>query len=297
MGYTNYLGIESCYNTRVIDYVQLLKPRVIFLVIFTAIIGMLIVPVPINPLLFCVALLCISVGSGGAAAINMWYDSDVDAIMERTKSRPIPSGRVSKENALEFGVVLSLISVFTMAWSINYISAALLAVAILFYSVVYTIFLKRYTYNNIVIGGSAGALVPIIGWSAMTGSLSIEPVILFFIIFMWTPPHFWALSLLNVDEYKKCKIPMLPVVKGIAETRKFILIYSSLLVPTTLLMCLLQLSGCIYNVAAITLGLIFLYLAYAVYRKDCHPYKLFKFSILYLFLIFIFIFLDKLYAL
>ena len=283
-------------NSRVIDYIRLLKPRVIMLVVFTAITGMLIAPSSIHPFLFLVATVCIAIGSGAAGALNMWYDSDIDYIMERTRKRPIPSGRISRDKALEFGIILSILSVMTMAWAINYTAAILLAIAIFFYAVIYTICLKRYTCHNIVIGGAAGAFPPIIGWASITGSISIEPIILFLIIFMWTPPHFWALSLLKSSEYKKAGIPMLPVIHGEQTTRNYILIYTALLIPITLIPCFIGMNGMIYNISAIILDMMMLVYAHGVCFKQTHPYKLFKFSISYLFLLFSSMIIDKFYA-
>lgn len=284
-------------DSTVADYIKLLKPRVLLLVVFSAIAGMLMAPGSIHPILVLVATICIALGSGAAGALNMWYDSDIDNIMERTKMRPIPSGKIARENALELGIVLSIVSVATMAWAINYISAFLLLFAILFYSVIYTIFLKRYTHHNIVIGGAAGALPPVIGWVAVTGSIAIEPIILFLIILMWTPPHFWALSLLQAHEYKRAKIPMLPVTCGDKKTREYIMLYTTLLIPCTLLPCVINMSGFVYNILVIILDAMFFGYAYELYLKRSNPYKLFKFSILYLFLLFIFMVIDKLYAL
>ncbi|MBQ4874805.1 MAG: protoheme IX farnesyltransferase [Rickettsiaceae bacterium H1] len=297
MTHTNLnVGTELSYHSTVFDYVTLLKPRVLLLVVFTAIAGMLMAPGNIHPFLALVSALCIAIGSGAAGAINMWYDSDIDSIMERTKTRPIPAGKICKDNAFELGIVLSIVSVVTMAWTINYISAFLLLGAILFYSVVYTIFLKRYTHHNIVVGGAAGAMPPIIGWAAVTGEIGLEPIVLFIIILMWTPPHFWALSLLKSEEYKKANVPMLPVTHGDKKTREYILLYTTLLVLCTIIPCFIRMSGVLYNIAAIILGVMFLIYSYEVYLKRVSPYKLFKFSILYLFLLFISMIIDKLYV-
>ncbi len=287
---------ELAYNSQVSDYISLLKPRILLLVVFTACAGIVMAPGSIHPFLCFISLLCVTLGSGAAGALNMWYDHDIDAMMERTKKRAIPTGRVSKDNALELGIMLSLFSVATMAWVVNYISAILLAFAIFFYAVVYTILLKRNTHHNVVIGGAAGAFPPVIGWTSVTNSISIEPLILFLIIFMWTPPHFWALSLLRSEEYKRVRVPMLPVVKGDASTRKSILLYTTLLVLTSFLPCFVNMNGFVYNIVAIVLGVMFLFYSYNVYLKRVHPYKLFKFSVLYLFLLFISMIFDKIYV-
>lgn len=284
------------YNSCVADYIKLLKPRVISLVVFTAFAGMLMAPGNMHPFLMFIAIVCIAMGSGAAGALNMWYDSDIDAVMSRTRTRPIPSGKVSRESALEFGIVLSIVSVVTMAWAINYTSAILLLIAILFYSVVYTMFLKRYTHHNIVIGGAAGSFPPMIGWASVTNNISSESVILFLIIFMWTPPHFWALSLITSGEYKKVNVPMLPITRGDKVTRQYILIYTALLIPVTLLPCLINMSGILYNISVIILDSLFLLYAYDVYLNQISPYKLFKFSIYYLFLLFTAMVVDKIYA-
>ena len=285
------------YSSKVSDYIGLLKPRILLLVVFTAITGMLMAPGHMHPFLMFVFTVCVAIGSGAAGAINMWYDNDIDSIMERTKARAIPSGRIYKDNALELGIILSIVSVVTMAWSINYLSAILLAIAILFYSVIYTIFLKRYTHHNVVIGGAAGALPPVIGWAAVTGGISFEAILLFIIIFMWTPPHFWALSLLNVEGYKKAHVPMLPVKYGDKKTCEYILLYTTLLVLITLIPCFIDMTGVLYNIVAIILGVMFIIYSYEVYLDRINPYKLFKFSIIYLFMLFISMIIDKIYAL
>ena len=215
----------------VADFFALLKPRVMSLVVFTGFAGMLAAPGHLHPLLSAIAILCIAVGAGAAGAINMWYDADIDALMSRTAERPIPAGRMEQSEALAFGVVLAVGSVLTMALAINFVAAALLALTILFYVFVYTVWLKRRTPQNIVIGGAAGAFPPMVGWAAVTGDVTLASISLFAIIFMWTPPHFWALSLFRAGEYARAGIPMLPVVAGVRETKRQILIYTAILAP------------------------------------------------------------------
>lgn len=225
------------------DYLVLLKPRVMSLVVFTALVGMALAPVQPHPALAVIALICIAVGAGAAGALNMWYDADIDACMQRTASRPIPRGYVTPGEALTFGTVLAIGSVATLGLLINWVAAALLAFTIAFYVVVYTMWLKRRTPHNIVIGGAAGAFPPMIGWAAATGSVSRDSILLFLIIFMWTPPHFWALALYRARDYARAGVPMLPVVAGGEETRKQIVIYSALLVPVGLAPAIMGLAG------------------------------------------------------
>src|SRR5258708_3761148 len=232
--------------TRVPDFIALTKPRVMALAVFTAAVGLLIAPGHLDPLLGAVSLIAIAVGAGAAGVLNMWYDADIDALMTRTSRRPIPKGEVSPSEALGFGLALACGAVVVLAVAVNVAAAALLAFAIFFYIVVYTIWLKRRTPQNIVIGGAAGALPPVIGWAAATGAIGLEPLILFLIIFLWTPPHFWALSLIRTDDYARAGVPMLPVVGGSATTAWQILTYSVLLVPTSVLPCVLGFAGTIY---------------------------------------------------
>jgi protoheme IX farnesyltransferase len=241
-----------------------------------------------HPLLAAVAVLCIAVGAGAAGAINMWYDRDIDALMERTRKRPIPAGRVAPDDALAFGVTLSLFSFMLMGLAVNWTAAALLALANGFYVFVYTVWLKRRTPQNIVIGGAAGAFPPMIGWAAVTGAVSIESIALFLIIFMWTPPHFWALALYRAGDYEKAGVPMLPVVAGKAKTRQQILIYTLLLVPLSFAPPVLGMAGILYSAAAAVMGAGFLLLAVQVRRErgDRAARRLFLFSILYLFVLF-----------
>src|SRR6201987_1334247 len=244
-------------HTNIGDYVALTKPRVMSLVVFTALVGLMVAPGGIDPFNGVVALLCIAAGAGAAGALNMWYDADIDAVMARTASRPIPSGRVSRSEALVFGLLLGMCAILALGTLLNIAAAALLAFTIFFYVVVYTMWLKRRTPQNIVIGGAAGALPPVIGWVAATGNIKLEPLILFLIIFLWTPPHFWALSLNRADEYARAGVPMLPVVAGREATTRQILIYSLLLMPVSMLPWAFGFAGAIYGVVAAVCGTIF----------------------------------------
>jgi heme o synthase len=272
------------------DYVALTKPRVMSLVILTALVGLMVAPGGIDPFAGVVALFCIAAGAGAAGALNMWYDADIDALMARTAMRPIPSGRVSRSEALVFGLMLGTCAVLSLGTFLNMAAAALLAFTIFFYVVVYTMWLKRRTPQNIVIGGAAGALPPVIGWVAAAGNVGLEPLILFLIIFLWTPPHFWALSLNLAGEYARAGVPMLPVVAGRAETKRQIVLYSVLLAPISLLPWALGFAGAIYGAAAAMLGAIMIFLSWQVRRssdKERQPARrLFVFSILYLVLLF-----------
>ncbi len=259
-----------------------------YLVVFTAAAGIAAAPGNIHFFLAFISLLCIALGSGAASAINMWYDRDIDLLMERTKNRPIPAGRILPVNALEFGVVLGILSVVIMAISVNHLAAILLAVSILFYVFVYTIWLKRCTPQNIVIGGAAGALPPMIGWTAVTNSIGMESFILFLIIFFWTPPHFWALSLNRSEDYIKAAIPMFNIVYGPAETRKYILIYSILMVSISLLPVVFLAKSLLYLFLAISAGSIFILYAIFVFKFKSYTAqrKMFFYSIFYLFSLF-----------
>jgi protoheme IX farnesyltransferase len=249
------------------DFLQLLKPRVMSLVIFTALTGLVCAPDRINPILAGVAVLCIAVGAGASAALNMWYDADIDAKMRRTRGRPVPAGRVQGADALALGVVLSLFSVMLMGMAVNWFAAGLLAFTIVFYAVVYTMWLKRWTAQNIVIGGLAGALPPVIGWAAASGTAPLNAWLLCAIIFMWTPPHFWALSLYTSEDYAKAGVPMMPVVKGASSTRLQILIYSLLLIPVCVAPAFTGLGGLGYLAVSTLGGLVFLLLAWRLYRS------------------------------
>src|SRR5215471_4926666 len=284
------LATPSRLASRLPYFVALMKPRVMALAVFTAFVGMLNAPSRVDPLLGFVAILAIAAGAGAAGALNMWYDADIDGVMSRTARRPIPRGTISRSEALVFGLVLACCAVAVLAIVTDLRAAALLAFAIFFYVVVYTMWLKRQTPQNIVIGGAAGALPPVIGWAAATGGIGLEPLILFLIIFLWTPPHFWALALNRGDEYARAGVPMLPVVAGRAATTRQILIYSALLAPISVLPCLLGFAGPIYGATALVAGGIFVALAIQLHRsskldrKAAH--RLFAFSIAYLFLLF-----------
>lgn len=266
------------------------------LVIFTAMIGAFMAPGSMHPYIFFVSILCIAIGAGASGAYNMAYDHDVDAIMQRTKKRPIPAGRLTSEDAVIMATILSCGAVATLALATNWLAATLLAFTIFFYAVIYTIWLKRRTPQNIVIGGAAGAFPPMIGWAAVTGDITIEPVILFAIIFFWTPPHFWALALFTSKEYQDANIPMLPVTAGIQETKKQILLYSGVLFLTSLAPFFIGMSGLFYISIAVLMGLMFMYYAWRVKQTDniASAKKLFWFSIFYLFTLYLAIFIDKL---
>jgi protoheme IX farnesyltransferase len=274
------------------DFVQLMKPRVMSLVVFSALTGMVVAPGSIHPVLAIIALLAVTIGAGASGALNMWYDADIDARMARTAARPIPRGRLTRDEALSFGAVLAVFSILTLGVLVNWTAGILLAVTIAFYLFVYTMWLKRRTPQNIVIGGAAGAFPPMIGWAAVTGSVSIESVLLFLIIFVWTPPHFWALALYRCRDYERVGVPMLPVVAGPAETRRQIWLYSLVLVVLALVPSFIGMAGVAYLIAAVGLGATFLYLAWRVRKitegreADAAARHLFGFSILYLFLLF-----------
>lgn len=279
------------------DWLALLKPRVMTLVVFTGWMGMLVAPGHLNPVLAFTAVLCIAVAAGASGAINMWYDRDIDAIMRRTANRPIPGGRIAPGEALGFGVALAIGSVLVMGLATNVFAALALAGSIGFYVFIYTMWLKRRTPQNIVIGGAAGAFPPLIGWAAVTGGLDVMPVLLFAIVFIWTPPHFWSLALFAHGDYARAGVPMLPVVKGARETRRQIVLYTLLLVPLTVLPWALHLTGAIYGLTALVLGAGFLVHVIRVARdrqdttgvsltNDAPARAAFKFSILYLFLLF-----------
>ena len=278
------------------DYWALLKPRVMSLVVFTAIVGLMAAPGHIHPWLGFITILCIAMGAGASGALNMWYDADIDAVMARTQSRPVPRGAITPGEALGFGLGLALLSVLMLGLLVNWQSAALLAFTIFFYVVVYTIGLKRYTPQNIVIGGAAGAFPPMVAWAAVTQSVDLGSISLFLLIFMWTPPHFWALALFREGDYEKAGIPMLPNVAGRAETRKQILIYALLCIPTVALPVLTGTAGLLYAVGAGALTLAFVKQAYDVYSQPEGPAAraLFKFSILWLFAVFGLILVEKL---
>jgi protoheme IX farnesyltransferase len=278
------------------DFVALTKPRVMMLAVFTALVGLGIAPSRLDPLTAFVAVLAIAAGAGAAGALNMWYDADIDAVMTRTAMRPIPRGKISRFEALVFGIVLGGFAVVVLALATNSTAAALLACTILFYIVVYTAWLKRATRQNIVIGGAAGALPPVIGWAAATGEIGLEPLTLFLIIFLWTPPHFWALALNRTDDYARAGVPMLPVVAGRAATTRQILIYSGLLALASELPWVLGFAGTIYGVIVAICGALFLLLAFQLSRRigadRRTAHRLFVFSIFYLFVLFAALLVD-----
>jgi len=289
----NSIGIAPRISeAEVGDFIALLKPRVMSLVIFTALVGIVLAPGHVHPVIALTSLICIAVGAGASGALNMWYDRDIDALMSRTINRPIPRGSVSPEEALAFGMVLTFFSVVTLGILVNWYAAALLAFTIFFYVVVYTMWLKRWTVQNIVIGGAAGALPPVVGWVAATGSLSVAPLLLFLIIFLWTPPHFWALALYRSDDYARAKVPMLPVVAGPDATRLQILLYTILLTAVAIAAWPLGYFGPGYGVVSIVSGAGLLWLAVDIYRQRegaaavRAARRMFGFSILYLFALF-----------
>ena len=275
------------------DYFALLKPRVMSLVIFTALVGLLVAPVSVHPIVALSSVLFIAVGAGASGALNMWWDADIDAVMKRTAKRPVPSGRVTAGDALAIGVALSGMAVVMLALASNLFAAGLLAFTIFFYAVVYTMWLKRWTPQNIVIGGAAGAFPPMIGWAVATGGVSIESVLMFALIFMWTPPHFWALALFMRGDYDTAGVPMLTVTHGRRVTRNHVLIYTFLLVPVSLGLGLTSIGGTVYMMTAVVLNLLFLKGAVAIWRRDevqaeADSYKterqVFRLSLYYLFL-------------
>ena len=287
---------------RVTNYALLLKPRVMSLVVFTAAVGMFLAPggiSAIDPVTATVAILCIAIGAGASGAINMWYDRDIDMHMLRTKNRPLPAGRLEPSEALAFGVFLAVGSVSAMAHWVNGMSAALLALTILYYVFIYTVWLKRRTPHNIVIGGASGALPPVIGWAAVTGDVGLGAVLLFVIIFLWTPPHTWALALFRRGDYEAAGVPMLPVVAGERETKRQMLIYTGILIPATLLPVVFGISGAVYGVAALALGGGLARHAWRVWKDDSGPdggktaRPMFFFTIFYLFLIFVGLLADR----
>jgi protoheme IX farnesyltransferase len=275
------------------DYFALLKPRVMSLVVFTALVGLLVAPVPVHPMVGFAAILFIAVGAGASGALNMWWDADIDAVMRRTRGRPVPSGRVSGDEALAIGIALSGFAVVMLGLAANLVAAGLLAFTIFFYAVIYTMWLKRWTPQNIVIGGAAGAFPPVIGWAVATGGISVESVLMFALIFMWTPPHFWALALFMRSDYDDAGVPMLTVTHGRRATRAHILAYTALLVPVSLGLAFTSIGGPVYLVVALALNAWFLKGAVAIWRRDetmaeADSYRVekdvFRFSLSYLFL-------------
>jgi protoheme IX farnesyltransferase len=296
---------EDLDFSEVRDWFALLKPRVMTLVVFSGLVGLLVAPGHLHPVLAITAILCIAIAAGAAGAINMWYDRDIDAVMRRTSNRPIPAGRIRPQAALSFGVFLAVAAVVLMGLATNLAAAAVLAVSIAFYVFVYTMWLKRRTPQNIVIGGAAGAFPPMIGWAAVTGHVSVEALVMFAIVFFWTPPHFWALALYASGDYQRAGVPMLPVVSGARETRRQIWLYSLLLVPLSLVPVAIGMSGPAYGAAAAVLGGFFLHYMWRVKRdvqdeqgnsqtNDAPARAAFRFSILYLFALFTALAADKL---
>ena len=282
------------------DFFALTKPRVMSLVIFTGLCGLLAAPGSIHPVLGFTAILCIALGAGGAATLNQWWEADLDAGMKRTAARPIPAGRMVRSDARDFGLLLCAFSVMTMGLAVGWLAAAILALSSVYYAVIYTIWLKPRTPQNIVIGGGAGAFPPLIGWVAITGDVTAMPLLLFAIIFMWTPPHFWALALFVQSDYAKVGIPMMPVVKGERSTRRQILVYALLLVPLAAAPWFIGETGALYGVAALALSLAFVALAIPVANRQTAPEdtmqpekRLFGFSILYLFALFAALVADR----
>ncbi len=277
-----------------------MKPRVMSLVLFTCMVGLLIAPGNISFFNSLISLLAVAMGSGAAGALNMWYESDLDAIMSRTCLRPIPTGKIKKKQALFFGIILSLLSTLILYYSSNLISSALLAFTIFFYFFIYTIWLKRKTPQNIVIGGAAGALPPVIGWSIATGGVSIESIVLFLIIFLWTPSHFWALSLYKAGDYRKAKIPMLPIIAGTQKTKLNILLYAIAMLPITIAPYFLNFASAIYLLVSLALTVYYIFLCYKLYNEknsktsNFVARKIFVYSIFYLFVIFLALLIDSL---
>ena len=285
-------GTVTASEPSIGDFIQLMKPRVMSLVVFTSLTGLVAAPGDLHPVLAVIAVIAIAVGAGASGALNMWYDADIDARMARTAARPIPRGRVTADEALTFGTVLSVVSVLTLGVLVNWVAGALLAMTIAYYIFFYTMWLKRRTPQNIVIGGAAGAFPPMIGWAAVTGSVSVESILMFLIIFMWTPPHFWALALYRCRDYERVGVPMLPVVAGPRETRRQILLYSLVLTPLAVVPYFIGLGGLTYLITSVVLGIVFVALAVRVWQvtegreADAAARRLFSFSILYLFMLF-----------
>ncbi len=286
------------FAAKAVDFVALMKPRVMSLAVFTAFVGMMMAPGTLPPLAAATAMIAIAFGAGGAGSLNMWYDAAIDATMSRTSRRPVPAGRLSSGEALGFGLVVSAGSVALLGFATNALAAGLLAFTIFFYAVIYTMWLKRATPQNIVIGGAAGAIPPVIGWAAVAGNLGFESAVLFLIIFLWTPPHFWALALFKSDDYETANIPMMPIVAGFQSTRRQIFVYSLLLAPAGVLPWAIGPASAFYGLGAALLGAMFVRRAYAVLATDADDVSmnsertLFRFSIVYLFLIFVELLFD-----
>ena len=287
-------------DARVGDYLALLKPSVMQLVVFTAVVGLLVAPGGVHPVIGIIAILCIAIGAGASGALNMWYDADIDAVMSRTRNRPIPAGRVTPGEALAFGLVLSGFSVALLGLATNWVAGGLLAFTIFFYAVIYTMWLKRSTPQNIVIGGAAGSFPPMVGWAAVTGTVSWESIALFLIIFLWTPPHFWALALYKQADYGAAGVPMMPNVAGEESTKRQILVYTALLAVSALLPTWLGMAGTVYTVVAVVTGVSFLILAARLVRTQesvamrKSARVLFNYSLSYLFILFFALLCDNL---
>ena len=301
---SNIINKKSVFENRLIylkSFLLLMKPRVMSLVIFTCAVGLLTAPESVSFYKSIISIFFVAIGAGAAGALNMWYEADLDKLMTRTCLRPIPTGKLNKNQALVFGVIMSILSIVGLYYSSNLISAIILSVTIIFYLFIYTIWLKRKTSQNIVIGGASGALPPVIGWTIATNNLTLEPITFFLIIFFWTPSHFWALSLFKADDYKKANIPMLPLTSGVENTKKNILVYSILMLPVIILPYLIGFVGNIYLVSSVFLTIYYIYLCYELYNFKKNKFeilkakKVFSYSILYLFLVFVLFLVDKIF--
>ena len=301
---SNIINKKSVFENSIVNlksFILLMKPRVMSLVIFTCAVGLLTAPESVTFYNSVVSIFFVAIGAGSAGALNMWYEADLDKLMTRTCLRPIPTGKLNKNQALIFGVILSVVSVLGLYYFSNFLSAAILLITIMFYLFIYTIWLKRKTPQNIVIGGASGALPPVIGWTIATNDLTMEPITFFLIIFFWTPSHFWALSLFKADDYKKANIPMLPLTNGIENTKKNILIYSILMLPVVIAPYLIGFVGKIYLFSSLILTVYYIYLCYELYNFKKNKFeitkakKVFSYSILYLFLLFVLFLVDKIF--
>ena len=301
---SNIINKKSVFENSIVNlksFILLMKPRVMSLVIFTCAVGLLTAPKSVTFYNSVVSIFFVAIGAGSAGALNMWYEADLDKLMTRTCLRPIPTGKLNKNQALIFGVILSVVSVLGLYYFSNFLSAAILLITIMFYLFIYTIWLKRKTPQNIVIGGASGALPPVIGWTIATNDLTLEPITFFLIIFFWTPSHFWALSLFKADDYKKANIPMLPLTNGIENTKKNILIYSILMLPVVIAPYLIGFVSKIYLFSSLILTVYYIYLCYELYNFKKNKFeitkakKVFSYSILYLFLLFVLFLVDKIF--
>ena len=301
---SNIINKKSVFENSIVNlksFILLMKPRVMSLVIFTCAVGLLTAPKSVTFYNSVVSIFFVAIGAGAAGALNMWYEADLDKLMTRTCLRPIPTGKLNKNQALIFGVILSVVSVLGLYYFSNFLSAAILLITIMFYLFIYTIWLKRKTPQNIVIGGASGALPPVIGWTIATNDLTMEPITFFLIIFFWTPSHFWALSLFKADDYKKANIPMLPLTNGIENTKKNILIYSILMLPVVIVPYLIGFVSKIYLFSSLILTVYYIYLCYDLYNFKKNKFeitkakKVFSYSILYLFLLFVLFLVDKIF--